>query len=568
MHKSRYVIAGLFFLLLGVFIFNPVFLDRTWVDRSFSAKNAALDLHTWNMEKSAVSLQGEWAFYWKMLDSEVLPETSAVMVQVPNSWEIKESGGHDPYGYAVYRLQVTGLKPGGQYGFKMLDQLTSYRLFVNGIVVAKNGKVGKDKSSYRPEWHSATGIFAADKEGKALFSIEISNYDYNRGGFWNQILIGNVFDIMHYRMLKILGDMFLFASLLVMGTFFLGMYLINTSQKDTLFFSLFCIMMSLQIYFTGERLDNDFLPWISWGTHVRLEYLSGYLLLPLFGLYVDSRFPFEGGKFARRIFVVLAYILAAIVMFTPHFFYSGLINIYKYLVLLSSPHFIIVFTRVFNHKRGGAHLSIAAFIILLAGLVSDTFYCTEYSAMPYATFIFMICFSLITMAKYAWVQKENEKLELKATLDPFTGFCNRTYLHTFFNNNRHKQFYLMFLDLDKFKEVNDTYGHDNGDIVLKEISARLKKEFRSTDIICRYGGDEFIVLVMDESEAGIGLMADRMIEAVKQDIVLDQTVVNMGVSIGICYYPQDSADIEELIRLADQKMYEAKEAGGMCYRIF
>ena len=56
--------------------------------------------------------------------------------------------------------------------------------------------------------------------------------------------------------------------------------------------------------------------------------------------------------------------------------------------------------------------------------------------------------------------------------------------------------------------------------------------------------------------------------AVKQDIVLDQTVVNMGVSIGICYYPQDSADIEELIRLADQKMYEAKEAGGMCYRIF
>ena len=128
---------------------------------------------------------------------------------------------------------------------------------------------------------------------------------------------------------------------------------------------------------------------------------------------------------------------------------------------------------------------------------------------------------------------------------------------------------VMFLDLDGFKQVNDTLGHNAGDEVIREISARLGLAMRESDAIARFGGDEFTVLLAEvEAREGVEVAAQKIIEAVSEPIHIENTVAQVTTSIGISLYPQDSDDIDTLIRQADMAMYAAKESGKNKYLFF
>jgi diguanylate cyclase (GGDEF)-like protein len=124
---------------------------------------------------------------------------------------------------------------------------------------------------------------------------------------------------------------------------------------------------------------------------------------------------------------------------------------------------------------------------------------------------------------------------------------------------------VLFLDLDGFKLINDTYGHDVGDRVLKQVAGRLPAGLRSSDTLARFGGDEFVVLV---TEIGHPLDAREVALALLEslpgpyDVLGDQVLLR--ASIGICVYPEDGPDASKLLRHADLAMYEAKEKGGNC----
>lgn len=121
---------------------------------------------------------------------------------------------------------------------------------------------------------------------------------------------------------------------------------------------------------------------------------------------------------------------------------------------------------------------------------------------------------------------------------------------------------VMFLDLDGFKTINDNFGHDCGDRVLKTTANNIKAEIRETDTVARIGGDEFLVVLTSLPDISIvERIASKVIEQVSQPIMVDQHEIGVGVSIGISIYPQDSADPEELIRVADKAMYFVKNSG-------
>ncbi|MEO7750792.1 MAG: EAL domain-containing protein [Sphingomicrobium sp.] len=128
---------------------------------------------------------------------------------------------------------------------------------------------------------------------------------------------------------------------------------------------------------------------------------------------------------------------------------------------------------------------------------------------------------------------------------------------------------IMFLDLDGFKPVNDTFGHPKGDAVLRAVAKRLVDEVGEDGHVGRMGGDEFAIVVNDaQSRKKVEQLADRIIQAIKEPYVIDETAIGIGVSIGCAFGPIDGATVDDLILKADLALYLAKDSGRGCARYF
>jgi diguanylate cyclase (GGDEF)-like protein len=161
-----------------------------------------------------------------------------------------------------------------------------------------------------------------------------------------------------------------------------------------------------------------------------------------------------------------------------------------------------------------------------------------------------------------------EALAHQALHDPLTTLPNRTLLH-----DRLQQAILaarrdgtalsfLLMDLDRFKEVNDTFGHHYGDLLLQQLAARLQTILRESDTVARLGGDEFGLLLPGTTAMGATWVADKLLMALEQPFVLEGHSFVVEASIGITAYPQHGEDVTTLLRRADIAMYGAKRAGG------
>ncbi len=167
------------------------------------------------------------------------------------------------------------------------------------------------------------------------------------------------------------------------------------------------------------------------------------------------------------------------------------------------------------------------------------------------------------------------RVEHLAYHDSLTGLPNRTFLGRLLEDRvrlggRYDQeFALLFLDLDGFKEINDTLGHDAGDDLLREVAERLEATLRDSDVVARMGGDEFVV-VLPFVEAGdqVATVAEKILQSLAQPFILLGERFTVTASIGISLFPRDGEDAQTLMKNADIAMYEAKGAGKNAFRFF
>lgn len=162
-----------------------------------------------------------------------------------------------------------------------------------------------------------------------------------------------------------------------------------------------------------------------------------------------------------------------------------------------------------------------------------------------------------------------------AHFDQLTGLPNRTLLLDRLGqaisaaDRADNNISLLFIDLDGFKEINDTYGHDVGDWLLKEVSDKLSACVRDGDTVARLGGDEFVVVLLDSSQKRSEVVAGRILERISQPYMKEKNVSfnSVSASIGIAKYPKHANDINELMSAADLAMYVAKKSGKNQYYI-
>ncbi len=171
------------------------------------------------------------------------------------------------------------------------------------------------------------------------------------------------------------------------------------------------------------------------------------------------------------------------------------------------------------------------------------------------------------------VIESRRRMEHLALHDELTGLPNRTLLsdrlrHALARAERHDgRVALMFVDLDNFKDVNDSLGHEQGDLLLQQLAARLLACVRDQDTVARLGGDEFTIMLEDANEAESEVLAIRIQQALNRPFALDGSEVYATASIGIAFYPEDGNDLHGLMQSADGAMYRAKQGGRntFCY---
>lgn len=166
-------------------------------------------------------------------------------------------------------------------------------------------------------------------------------------------------------------------------------------------------------------------------------------------------------------------------------------------------------------------------------------------------------------------QQLYERLVYQANHDILTGLPNRLLLKDRMDQmlaaaeRQNHQAAILCIDLDRFKQVNDTYGHHVGDICLQQVATSLRDKLRMTDTIARSGGEEFIVLLGQlKSVADAGMVAQVLVNTFQQSMMIEGHTISLAASIGIAMYPADATTAQDLWRIADSAMYQAKHAGG------
>lgn len=233
----------------------------------------------------------------------------------------------------------------------------------------------------------------------------------------------------------------------------------------------------------------------------------------------------------------------------------------------------ICVTLVMTHRRLGVILSMLLLSMGALGAAFSIVRTKQMFAMPGIVMsvgaIFII---LLLNRQMRWIAQKEQKIRQQAVTDPLTGLANRRGVLDFINQmlEKKKPFYLLFLDLDHFKEINDALGHKAGDVILQTISSKWRQLDNPGGLLGRNGGDEFLLILPDDGQVDVCRFMQECVDATAEGAYIEEihNVCYATVSIGAAHFPSNADNCEELLRFADIAMYEAKEKGSNRYCLF
>lgn len=517
-------------------------------------------------EGDLVQLQGTWTFYPDRLYEDLQEEggmARGIPVTPIHLWAGNPEYGGRAYGYGTYVTTLEGLSPGKLYGLYMTDQAMAYRLLADGVEILSNGQVGRTPEEYEGDKYGTFGAFMGDQEGRVRLVLEIANFDNPQGGFWNLPLVGFYPDIQnHVQSLK-LTEIFLFSSVLMLGFFFLAMYAGGRRSRTNLFLGIFSFLVAFRTLLGGQRLFSEIFPSVPIMLQDRLLYLTGYLLLPLGLLLVLSLGYWRSSRILERIFPGMLVLTVPLTLLGSEKVYLGYVEWYKYLILAGGAFILFLLFQGIRRRVHGAVPVSLGLLIMLAGALGELFLGQHPYIVSFATFAMIAIFVLVQVQNFSWLWNRNSRLEAEVIRDRLTGAYNRLYLEEMMaeeeGGKEEGRWQVLFLDIDRFKDLNDTYGHEAGDLVLKTVVRRLLQAVRSTDRVFRYGGDEFLILLEENGRDGLEEVMERLRQVFRDPVAYQGQRLEIRGSLGGSLYQGGSGSLREAIRRSDEAMYLEKE---------
>ena len=549
--------------------------------KNYQVINGVLDLSGINLYLSdMIKLDGKWEFYWnRLLSSDDFKNNSnspaAEYISVPGeSWTVETS--HPVWGYGTYRMIISGLSPQNVYSLYIPEMISNYRLWIDGKELSGNGQVSKTAKGSTPQFLPKTISFETQKKDVEII-IHISNYDYRNSGIWRSFFLGNQDVIRAYREKRIILETFLAGILLALSLFHIGIFIYRKKEKTEFLFGLICLSILIRVITTGEQLLTLFNPDLSWEIIRRLEYIPFYISAPLLALFLSSLFPDEASKIMNRIYVGVCTLLGLFIIIFPIRITNNIIIFAEALMVVGIVYILFIMIRAIIHKRSGSFLMMTAYVLFSLSVANDILYSnliiqTMYVS-PLGFVIFVIMQSQLLTRRFtkSFTQREilaksRDKFRHASLTDSLTGLFNVRFLEQTLEKEMLGSLEsglplsVIMADVDNFKLYNDTWGHKQGDVVLKEMAHIISTSAREKDSPCRYGGEEFSVVLPKTALKEAAEVAERIRLRFESAEDADKRMHGITVSIGVAQFiAGNSADA--LIERADKALYTAKHKG-------
>ncbi|MBF4691692.1 diguanylate cyclase [Fusibacter ferrireducens] len=571
-----------------------------------------LDLRDWSFEKDGVvSLAGEWAFYFNEFleasdfDSDTMSRAQYIVLPSnANTMNAVKPFVNNRF-YGTMRLVIDLPENSQIYGLRSDIVLSAYKLYVNDIYMGEVGNVGKDRESSLPYYKPLDSYFSV-KDNRVELIYHTSDFYFEDCAI-TPPQIGFADQITQSVKLGFGRDLFLFGMLLTMGLYHIGLSVIRKKDQGPLFFGIFCLMFGLRMLIVGSRVLPTLLP-LSFSIYFRVAYMTvflGVLALSAF-LYVtfEALFPKIFIKVSLY-FTIISIVVAAVAS-------------YKLLSIWIVPYAVVEFTLMgyaifvlIEGKKRGTHFAgwvLLGFVCIVFTFLNDFIYETTLanraSMIPLGLTVFIMTQAYTLSAKFsnafASVEKlsgekealllemkhvnanlenivENRTRDLREALAEMDLMSKTDYLTKLPNRRlmiqkiealvQEKQdFFVAIADIDKFKIVNDTYGHDKGDIILQDLSRRLTKALEGIGFVGRWGGEEFMIVLYGSDSIKALRSANTIRESIasKYNIIIHSPIT---ITIGICAY-NDKITLDTAIANADKALYEGKLGGRNQCRLY
>ena len=388
------------------------------------SEEGILDLTRVHVNKNPLTLQGEWAYYWQeLLSPEDIRsrmesgEKADRYINIPSSWLGYPMDGQElnGTGFATFRLviELSEQDRNERLALRMPTIFHAYKLWVNGELLTEVGAVGEEKSSVTPQLATKLVFFQPENDTVELV-LQVSNFHHHRGGITKNIELGGSDALTVKTNLKIASEMFITASLLVIGAYHLLLFVLRRKDRAPLYFGLFTALFGIRSMLVGEHLITKLWPAIPWEMQFKIEYLilcsSGYIIT----MYASCIFPQSVSRWFHLYSRIATGTLCLVVAVTPALIYTKLLLLIGAVVVLHMVYLIVGLVQSAVRRVEGALIFLLVSMVALVTVVNDFLYFNEWSPIantsPLGLLVFTIAQMILLSSRFARTASNEERI--------------------------------------------------------------------------------------------------------------------------------------------------------------